>query len=56
MKIKASSWLFFGAILFTITTLYWYLKYDEDTIGILIYAFVSVLFYIGAIGNLRRGN
>jgi len=56
MKMKASPWLFSAAIIFTINTIYWYIRHQDDTIGIIIYAVVSVLFYIGAIGNWKSGN
>jgi hypothetical protein len=56
MKMKASPWMLLSAIIFTITTIYWYTKYSEDKIGIIIFAVASILFYIGAIGNWKSGN
>jgi len=56
LKIKASPWLLVSGIIFTLATLYWHLRHPEDTIGIVIYATVAVLFYIGAIGNWKSGN
>jgi len=56
MKMKASPWLFISGIIFTITTIYWFMQHPEDTIGIIIYAIASILFYIGAVGNWKSGN
>ena len=56
MKMKASPWLFFAAIIFTISTIYWYIRHPDDTVGIVIYAIASILFYVGAIGNWKSGN
>jgi hypothetical protein len=43
------------AILFTITTIYWYLNHSEDFTGIIIFAIVAILSYLGGIGNLISG-
>lgn len=56
MKMKASPWILLSAIIFTITTIYWFMQHSEDKIGIIIFAIVSILFYIGTIGNWKAGN
>ncbi len=56
MKIKTSYWTFLAAIIFTINTAYWYWKYPDDTVGIIIYLVAAIIFYIATIGNWKSGN
>jgi len=56
MKIKTSRWTLLAAIIFTINTIYWYWKYPDDTIGIVIYAIAAIIFYIATVGNWKSGN
>jgi hypothetical protein len=56
MKIKTSLWTLLAAIIFTITTMYWYLNHPEDTAGIVIYSIAAIIFYIATIGNWKSGN
>ena len=56
MKIKTSQWTLLAAIIFTINTIYWYWKYPEDAVGIIIYAVAAVVFYIATVGNWKSGN
>jgi hypothetical protein len=56
MNIKTSRWTLLSAILFTITTVYYYLKNPEDTVGIIIFSITTIIFYIATIGNWKSGN
>jgi hypothetical protein len=56
MKIKTSIWTLIAAILFTINTIYFYLKYPEDTVGVIIFSIATICFYIATIGNWKSGN
>jgi len=56
LKIRTSYWTLLAAILFTVNTIYWYWKHPNDTIGLIIFSLVSILFYIGTIGNWKSGN
>jgi len=56
MKIKPSRWTLLSAILFTITTIYYYLKNLDDTVGIIIFSLATIFFYIATIGNWKSGN
>jgi len=56
MKIKTSRWTLFSAILFTITTVYYYWENPDDTIGIIIFLIATLFFYIATIGNWKNGN
>lgn len=56
MIIKTSRWTLLSAILFTITTFYYYWKHPEDTIGIVIFSIATIFFYIASIGNWKSGN
>ena len=56
MKIKTSRWTLLSAILFTITTVYYYWKNPGDTVGIIIFSLSTLFFYIATIGNWKNGN
>jgi hypothetical protein len=56
MKIKTSRWTLLSAILFTINTIYYYLRSPEDTVGIIIFSITAIIFYIATIGNWKSGN
>lgn len=56
MKIKTSRWTLLAAILFTINTVYWYWRYPEDWIGVVIFSIATIIFYIVTIGNWKSGN
>jgi hypothetical protein len=56
MKIKTSIWTLLTAVLFTITTIYYYLKNPVDTVGIIIFAVAAIIFYIATVGNWKSGN
>jgi len=56
MKIKTSRWTLLAAILFTINTVYWYLKYPNDYIGIILFGLAAIIFYISTFGNWKSGN
>ena len=56
MKIKTSMWTLLSALLFTVTTLYYFWKNPEDTIGIIIFSIATIFFYIATIGNWISGN
>ena len=56
MRIKTSYWTLLAALLFTINTIYWYWKYSNDVIGIIIFGFAAVVFYIATVGNWKSGN
>lgn len=53
MKIKSWPMLLFCAIIFTIATLYWYITHANDTVGVGIFAFAAVLFFISGLGNWK---
>jgi len=56
MKIKTSIWTLLTAVIFTITTIYYYWKHPDDIVGIIIFAVASIIFYIATIGNYWSGN
>jgi hypothetical protein len=56
MKIKTSRWTLLAAIIFTINTFYWYWKYPDDIVGIIIYSIAAIIFYVATIGNWKSGN
>ena len=56
MKIKTSIWTLVAAILFTVNTVYLYLRDPEDTVGVIIFSIATVCFYIATIGNWKSGN
>jgi hypothetical protein len=56
MKIKTWMWTLIAAILFTINTLYLAWRTPEDTVGIIIFSFATIFFYISTIGNWKNRN
>ena len=56
MTIKTWMWTLIAAILFTINTVYLYLRTPEDTVGLLIFSTATILFYIITIGNWKSGH
>ena len=56
IKIKTSRLTLLAAIIFTINTAFWYWKYPDDTIGIVIYSIAAIILYIASIGNWISGN
>jgi hypothetical protein len=56
MKIKTSTWTLLTAIIFSITTLYYYWKHSDDIIGIIIFSIATIIFYIATVGNWKSGN
>jgi len=56
MNIKTSRWTLLSAIFFTITTVYYYWKNPDDTVGIILFSLATIFFYIATIGNLKSGN
>jgi hypothetical protein len=56
MKIKASLWTLLAAIISTINTIYWYWKYPDDNVGLILFGSAAIIFYISTIGNYKSGN
>jgi len=56
MKIKTSIWTLLAAILFTINSGYWFWKYPDDLVGIIIFSLAAIIYYIATIGNWKSGN
>lgn len=56
MNIRTSIWTLVAAILFTINAGYWFWKYPNDTIGIIIFSLAAIIYYIASIGNWKNGN
>ena len=56
MKIKTSRWTLLTALIFTITTIYYYWKHPDDIVGIIIFAVAAIIFYIATVGNWKSGN
>jgi hypothetical protein len=56
LKIKIWMWTLLSAVLFTVNTIYYYLKHSEDTVGIFIFSIAAILFYVATIGNWKSGN
>ena len=56
MKIKTSIWTLITALIFTITTIYYYWKHSDDIVGIIIFAVATIIFYIATVGNYKSGN
>ena len=56
MKIKTSRWTLLAAIIFTINTIYWYWKHQNDMVGLIIFSTSAIIFYIATVGNWKSGN
>jgi len=56
MKIKTSLVTLCTALLFTVTTGYWYWKHPKDIIGIAIFLIAALIYYIITIGTWKSDN